>query len=236
MSAVVISGGRVTRHRRMRRRCARRCGWMAGHARSNSQGNIRKTNHILALIVAFAACAVWYPQTAQAIKQCRGGSHNVSSGVYRTTIHDDGERCPGDRPSWSCFGFEVAPGDGAAGPGDVATSGDAGVLLTGGARQPAVQVAPAANAAGLRRIPVGEVSGRSPSVEPRTIGTLVAPGILEVDPAAIVGKRLVISESAEMKGILICIGKWEPKTKVALGFRSNGHRKSDAHAHAIVEL
>lgn len=79
------------------------------------------TKTILFLLISALVLAL-YPKPADAVYQCRGGNRNVENGVCRTTLYDDGVRCPDNKPSTSCFGFAVAPGGGGA-PVDVA--GDA---------------------------------------------------------------------------------------------------------------
>ncbi len=53
----------------------------------------------------------------------------------------------------------------------------------------------------------GLVTGRSPAVSLKTVGREVAPGVFEVDPGSINGKRLTVprDQAAQRK---ICIGKW----------------------------
>jgi hypothetical protein len=57
-------------------------------------------------------------------------------------------------------------------------------------------------------IQVGTVNERSPAVDLKTVGKLVAPGVLEVDPNSVRGKRITISGGADAARRL-CIGKWD---------------------------
>jgi hypothetical protein len=50
------------------------------------------------------------------------------------------------------------------------------------------------------------VTEKSPTVELTTVGKEVSPGILQVDPNAIAGKRLVIPSGGKAKNI--CLGTW----------------------------
>ena len=63
-----------------------------------------------------------------------------------------------------------------------------------------------------RRLPeasvqVGTVTEKSQAVSLKAIGKEVAPGVFEVDPDAILGKRLTIP-GGQTRGT-ICIGRWE---------------------------
>ena len=56
-------------------------------------------------------------------------------------------------------------------------------------------------------IQVGTVTGRSPAVSLKAVGKEVAPGMFEVDPGSISGKRLTVPhDQAQRK---ICIGRWK---------------------------
>lgn len=153
-----------------------------------------------------------YPKPADAVYQCRGGNRNVENGVCRTTLYDDGVRCPDNKPSTSCFGFAVAPGGGGV---PVDAGGDAASPV---AQSPTGPIKPAV-AAEPRRIPVGEVDPRSPSVALSQVGVQVAPGIVQVDPKALVGKRLIVDEASRVDTVTVCIGHYNRKTKVCTGIR-----------------
>ena len=68
-----------------------------------------------------------------------------------------------------------------------------------------------------RRLPeasvqVGTVTEKSQAVSLKAIGKEVAPGVFEVDPDAIRGKRLTIPRGQTLKHV--CIGRWrEPECK-----------------------
>lgn len=171
------------------------------------------TKTILFLLISALVLAL-YPKPADAVYQCRGGNRNVENGVCRTTLYDDGVRCPDNKPSTSCFGFAVAPGGGGA---PVDAGGDAATpveLSPTGPTRPAVAVA-----AEPRRIPVGEVDPRSPSVALSKVGVQVAPDIVQVDPQALVGKRLTIDQASRIDTgtITICIGRYNEKDRKCSG-------------------
>jgi hypothetical protein len=50
------------------------------------------------------------------------------------------------------------------------------------------------------------VTEKSPTVDLTTVGKEVSPGVLEVDPNMIAGKRLMVPGGAKSKNI--CLGKW----------------------------
>ncbi|MEW6210091.1 MAG: hypothetical protein AB1631_17120 [Acidobacteriota bacterium] len=52
------------------------------------------------------------------------------------------------------------------------------------------------------------VNAKSSALDLKTVGKEVAPGVLEVDPNAIRGKRLVFPRGNQTARI-ICIGKWK---------------------------
>lgn len=54
----------------------------------------------------------------------------------------------------------------------------------------------------------GTVTERSPVVDLKTAGKEVAPGVFEVDPASIRGKRLGLPRGGQALRA-ICIGKWK---------------------------
>ncbi len=171
---------------------------------------MNSTKAILFLLIGTLVLAL-YPKPADAVLQCRGGDRNVTNGVCRTTIYDDGVRCPDNKPSTSCFGFAVAPGGGGGTPVDVV--GDAASpaeLSPTGPIKPAVAAQP-------QRIPVGEVDPRSPSVALSKVGVQVAPGIVQVDPQALVGKRLVIDEASRIGTVGACIGVYNKKKGKCFG-------------------
>ena len=56
-------------------------------------------------------------------------------------------------------------------------------------------------------IQVGTVTEKSPAVTLKAVGKEVAPGVFEVDPSSIRGKRLTITPGQTLKSI--CIGKWK---------------------------
>lgn len=168
------------------------------------------TKSILFLLIGALVLAL-YPKPADAVYQCRGGNRNVENGVCRTTVYDDGVRCPDNKPSTSCFGFAVAPGGGGGAPVDV--GGDAATpveLSPTGPTRPAV-------AAQSQRIPVGEVDPRSPSVALSKVGVQVAPGIVQVDPQALVGKRLTIDQASRIGTVGACIGVYNKKKGKCFG-------------------
>ena len=57
-------------------------------------------------------------------------------------------------------------------------------------------------------IQVGTVTGRSSAANLKAIGKEVAPGVLEVDPSSIQGKRLILPRGEQAMRI-ICIGRWK---------------------------
>jgi hypothetical protein len=58
-------------------------------------------------------------------------------------------------------------------------------------------------------IEVGTVTARSAMVNLKAVGREVAPGVLEVDPSSVRGKRLVVPRGDQNRPIVICIGKWK---------------------------
>jgi hypothetical protein len=58
-------------------------------------------------------------------------------------------------------------------------------------------------------IQVGSAGERSPAVDLRSVGRKVAPGVLEVDPAAVRGKRIIIKTGNQTAERHLCIGKWD---------------------------
>jgi hypothetical protein len=90
----------------------------------------------------------------------------------------------------------------------------AGALVYAGtaySQQPAMEKQPPTekqliNKPGPPPIALHRVTEKSPTVDVTTVGKEVAPGILQVDPNAIAGKRLVIPSSGKTKSI--CLGTW----------------------------
>ncbi|HTS21073.1 MAG TPA: hypothetical protein VMN79_04595 [Casimicrobiaceae bacterium] len=62
------------------------------------------------------------------------------------------------------------------------------------------------NKPGEPPIALHRVTGTSPTVDLAAVSKEVSPGVLEVDPNVIAGKRLVVPGSG--KGKNICLGKW----------------------------
>jgi hypothetical protein len=65
-------------------------------------------------------------------------------------------------------------------------------------------------------IQVGKVTERSPAVDLKAIGREVAPGVIEVDPSSIRGKRLILPPVGGAARHL-CIGKWDGAAKTCKG-------------------
>ena len=57
-------------------------------------------------------------------------------------------------------------------------------------------------------IGVGTVTEKSATVNPKEIGKEVAPGVFEVDPNAVRGKRIMMP-SGDQTARAACIGKWK---------------------------
>ena len=57
-------------------------------------------------------------------------------------------------------------------------------------------------------IAVGTVTEKSATVSPKDIGKEVAPGVLEVDPDSVRGKRIMMP-SGDQTARAACIGKWK---------------------------
>jgi hypothetical protein len=53
------------------------------------------------------------------------------------------------------------------------------------------------------------VNAKSSALDLKAVGKEVAPGVLEVDPNAIRGKRLVFPPRGNQTARIICIGKWK---------------------------
>lgn len=61
-------------------------------------------------------------------------------------------------------------------------------------------------------LPIAEVNNNSPNAKLEEVGKEVAPGVLEVNPDAIKGKKLVFDQGDASQKIKICIGKWKDGT------------------------
>jgi hypothetical protein len=57
-------------------------------------------------------------------------------------------------------------------------------------------------------IAVGTVTKKSAAVNPKDIGKEVAPGVLEVDPDSVRGKRIMMT-GGDQTARAVCIGKWK---------------------------
>lgn len=57
-------------------------------------------------------------------------------------------------------------------------------------------------------IQAGVVNAKSPAVDLKAVGKEVAPGVLEVDPNSVRGKRLIMPRGNQAAR-KICIGKWK---------------------------
>ena len=87
----------------------------------------------------------------------------------------------------------------------------AGMLVYAGAAYPQMEKKAATekqliNKPGEPPIALHRVTEKSPTVDLTTVSKEVSPGVVEVDPNAIAGKRLVIPSGAKTKSI--CLGKW----------------------------
>ena len=65
-------------------------------------------------------------------------------------------------------------------------------------------------------IQVEAVSERSPAVDLKTVGREVAPGVIEVDPGSVRGKRIKLAGGDE-GAKHVCIGKYDTKTGTCRG-------------------
>jgi hypothetical protein len=54
---------------------------------------------------------------------------------------------------------------------------------------------------------VGAASSRSPAVSFRDVGKEVEPGIFQIDPTRVRGRRLILTDSGPAAAV-ICIGRW----------------------------
>ncbi len=66
-------------------------------------------------------------------------------------------------------------------------------------------------------IQVGDTGERSPAVDLRSVGRKIAPGVLEVDPAAVRGKRIIVPTGNQTAEKHACIGKWDGVAKTCKG-------------------
>lgn len=69
-------------------------------------------------------------------------------------------------------------------------------------------------------IQVATVNKKSPAVDLKTVGKIVAPGVLEVDPASVRGKRITLSGGGEV-ATTICIGTWDGPSQSCKGIYIN---------------
>jgi hypothetical protein len=87
----------------------------------------------------------------------------------------------------------------------------AGVLVYAGTAYAQTEKQPATekqliNKPGDPRFALHRVTDKSPAVNLTTVAKEASPGMLEVDPNAIAGKRLVIPSGGKTRNI--CLGKW----------------------------
>ncbi len=80
----------------------------------------------------------------------------------------------------------------------------AAMLLFAGAATPQTE----RSQSGETAIQAGVVNAKSPAVDLKAVGKEVAPGVLEVDPNSVRGKRLIIPRGNQTARF-ICIGKWK---------------------------
>ncbi len=69
-------------------------------------------------------------------------------------------------------------------------------------------------------ISVAEVGAKSPTVSIRAVGKEVAPGIYQVDPESIQGKRLIMPANGSGTALVkvgVCIGVWHKKKERCIG-------------------
>jgi hypothetical protein len=66
-------------------------------------------------------------------------------------------------------------------------------------------------------IPVGRASLKSQAVSLKEVGRVVAPGIIQVNPAAIRNRRLVFGTTAQEEVQGVCIGEFNVNTGVCNG-------------------
>ena len=87
----------------------------------------------------------------------------------------------------------------------------AGVLVYAGTAYAQTEKQPATekqliNKPGDSRVALHRVTDKSPAVNLTAVAKEASPGMLEVDPNAIAGKRLVIPSGGKTRSI--CLGKW----------------------------
>ena len=82
------------------------------------------------------------------------------------------------------------------------------LACAGSARAQTVRRAEAAPVRTPDAIRVAAVNERSPAVDLKAGGRKVAPGVLEVSPDAVRGKRLILPSGGSGKPIKLCIGLW----------------------------
>ena len=90
-------------------------------------------------------------------------------------------------------------------PGTLFLMVAAGVLVYAGAAYPQTEKK-IIEKPGEPKIALHRVTETSPAVDLATVSKEVSPGVLEVDPNAIAGKRLMVPGGAKAKNI--CLGKW----------------------------
>ena len=61
-------------------------------------------------------------------------------------------------------------------------------------------------------IQVASVNAKSPAVNLKAVGRKVAPGVLEVNPELVRGKRLILSSGSSDAAFKLCIGWWDGKS------------------------
>lgn len=69
-----------------------------------------------------------------------------------------------------------------------------------------------AEAAAVRKmatIQVASVNAKSPTVDLKAVGRRVAPGVLEVNPELVRGRRLILPSGGGGEAIKVCIGLWD---------------------------
>jgi hypothetical protein len=90
----------------------------------------------------------------------------------------------------------------------------AGTLLYGGAAyaQTEKRVIEAPKEAPIQ---LEKATDKSPAVNLAAVGKEVTPGLIEVSPSSIRGKRLVLGPGGASRHI--CLGRWDMKTKTCMG-------------------
>ena len=151
---------------------------------------------LIAFLLAGILFLVLYPQQAEAVYQCSGGARNVTNGVCRTTIYDDKVRCPGNKPSTSCFGFAVSTDTETNGNIDATTHEQDRMAFANGD-----QAMPSNDVQIMR---FSSVQINSPAIAIETVGKVVAPGILQISPESLNGRVLNFDNIQSYRGV--CIG------------------------------